>query len=285
MQLAEILKGAPAAAALTEELAARTAALKARGIEPSLAIVRVGARGDDLAYERGAIKRCEKVGIAVRLYELAADADQAELLAVIDEINRDRSIHGCLMFRPLPKHMDERAACEALDVRKDVDCMTSRALASVFTGSGAGFAPCTAQSVIELLDYYGVELAGKRAAVVGRSLVIGRPVSLLLLGRNATVTMCHTKTENLPAVCREADILVVAAGRAGTVTPEFVHPDQVVVDVGINALPDGRLAGDVDFGAVEPLVRAITPVPAGVGSMTTAVLCKHVVEAAERALL
>lgn len=282
--MAEILKGAPAAAALTGELAGRTAALKARGVTPSLAIVRVGARGDDLAYERGAIKRCEKIGIAVRLHELAADANQAELLAVVDEINRDRSVHGCLMFRPLPKHMDERAACEALDVRKDVDCMTSRSLASVFTGSGAGFAPCTAQSVLELLDYYGVELAGKRAAVVGRSLVIGRPVSLLLLARNATVTMCHTKTENLPSVCREADILVVAAGRAGTVTPEFVHPGQVVVDVGINALPDGGLVGDVDFEAVEPLVSAITPVPAGVGSMTTAVLCKHVVEAAERAL-
>lgn len=283
MQMAEILKGAPAAKAMTEELAARTAALRARGVTPTLAIVRVGARGDDLAYERGAIKRCEKAGVDVRLYELAADAGQAELLGVIDEINRDEAIHGCLMFRPLPKHMDERAVCEALDVRKDVDCMTARSLASVFTGSGAGFAPCTAQSVIELLDYYGVPLAGKRAAVVGRSLVIGRPVSLLLLARNATVTMCHTKTENLPAVCREADILVVAAGRAGTVTPEFVHAGQVVVDVGINVNAAGELVGDVAFEAVEPLVRAITPVPAGVGSMTTAVLCKHVVEAAERA--
>lgn len=283
--MAEILKGAPAAAALTEELTARCAALRSGGTTPTLAIVRVGGRGDDLAYERGAVKRCEKIGIAVRSFALAADAGQAELLAAIEEINRDRSIHGCLMFRPLPGQMDERAVCEALDVRKDVDCMTERSLAGVFTGSGAGFAPCTAQSVIELLDYYGIELEGRRAAVIGRSLVIGRPVSMLLQARNATVTMCHTRTADMAAVCREADIIVAAAGHAGTVTAEFTNPAQVVVDVGINALPDGRLVGDVDFDAVAPLVRAITPVPAGVGSMTTAVLCKHVTEAAERAAL
>ena len=281
--MAEILKGAPVANAITEQLIERAGALKARGIEPTLAIVRVGERGDDLAYERGAVKRCEKVGIAVKHYVLDAAASQAELLAVIDEINRDASIHGCLMFRPLPKHIDERTVCEALDVNKDVDCMTSLSLSGVFTGSGVGFAPCTAQSVIELLEHYGVELAGKRAAVIGRSLVIGKPVSMLLQARNATVTMCHTKTVDMPKICRETDILVAAAGHAGTVTPEFTNPGQVVVDVGINATPDGKLVGDVDFDAVEPLVSAITPVPAGVGSVTTAVLCKHVIEAAEKA--
>ncbi len=281
--MAKILKGAPAAGALTEKLAAAAQALSAHGITPTLAIVRVGGRGDDIAYERGAVKRCEKVGIAVRSFVLAADVSQDELLAVIDEINRDETIHGCLMFRPLPKHIDERAVCEALDVRKDVDCMTERSLAGVFTDSSVGFAPCTAQSVIELLDYYGVELAGRRAAVIGRSLVIGKPVSMLLQAKNATVTMCHTKTVDMAAVCRAADIIVAAAGHAGTVTAEFTNPAQVVVDVGINALPDGSLVGDVDFATVEPLVKAITPVPAGVGSMTTAVLCKHVVEAAERA--
>ena len=170
-----------------------------------------------------------------------------------------------------------------MDVNKDVDCMTSLSLSGVFTGSGVGFAPCTAQSVIELLEHYGIELAGKRAAVIGRSLVIGKPVSMLLQERNATVTMCHTKTVDMPKICREADVLVAAAGHAETVTPEFTNPGQVVVDVGINAAPDGKLVGDVDFDAVAPLVAAITPVPAGVGSVTTAVLCKHVIEAAEKA--
>ena len=281
--MAEILKGAPVANAITDDLAARAESLKSRGIVPTLAIVRVGERADDLAYERGALKRCEKAGITARQFILSGAASQDELLEVIGKINRDSSIHGCLMFRPLPKHMDERAVCEALDVSKDVDCMTERSLAGVFTGSGVGFAPCTAQSVIELLEHYGVELSGRRAAVIGRSLVIGKPVSMLLQARNATVTMCHTRTVDMPAICRASDIIVAAAGHAGTVTPEFTNPKQVVVDVGINALPDGKLVGDVDFDAVEPLVAAITPVPAGVGSVTTAVLCKHVIEAAEKA--
>ena len=280
--MAEILKGAPAANAITGQLIERANALKARGFEPALAIVRVGERPDDVAYERGAVKRCEKVGISVKHYVLPADATQDELLRVIDEINRDDGIHGCLMFRPLPKHFDEAEICEALDVRKDVDCMTERSLSGVFSGSGKGFAPCTAQSVMEILKFYGYDPAGKRAAVIGRSLVIGRPVSMLLMRANATVAMCHTRTVDMPALCREAEILVAAAGHAGTVTPDFVNPGQIVIDVGINEAPDGSLVGDVDFEAVEPLVRAITPVPAGVGAVTTAVLCSHVIEAAER---
>ena len=280
--MAEILKGAPAANAITGQLIERANALKARGFEPALAIVRAGERPDDVAYERGAVKRCEKVGISVKHYVLPADATQDELLRVIDEINRDDGIHGCLMFRPLPKHFDEAEICEALDVRKDVDCMTERSLSGVFSGSGKGFAPCTAQSVMEILKFYGYDPAGKRAAVIGRSLVIGRPVSMLLMRANATVAMCHTRTVDMPTLCREAEILVAAAGHAGTVTPDFVNPGQIVIDVGINEAPDGSLVGDVDFEAVEPLVRAITPVPAGVGAVTTAVLCSHVIEAAER---
>ncbi len=284
MPVSKILKGGPAAAAMTEELARRAAALKERGLVPTLAIVRAGERGDDLAYERAAIKRCEKAGIAVRLYTIKADSSQDELISVIEEINTDKGIHGCLMFRPLPKHMDERRVCRALDVSKDVDCMTESSLAGVFTGSGRGFPPCTAQAVMELLDYYGVETAGRRSAVIGRSLVIGKPVSMLLQARDATVTMCHSKTRDAAAICREAEILVVAAGHAGTVTPEFTNPGQVIIDVGINSLPDGSLVGDVDFAAVSPLVKAVSPVPAGVGSLTTAVLCKHVIQAAERSL-
>lgn len=282
--MAEILKGAPAAAALTEKLAVRCAALKEGGVIPTLAIVRVGERPDDVAYERGAIKRCEKVGIAVRQYLLPADAEQSELLRVIDEINRNGGIHGCLMFRPLPGHLDEAAACEALDARKDVDCMTESSLSSVFTGSGKGFKPCTAQSVMELLKYYGIDPAGKKAVVVGRSLVIGKPVAMLLLAANATVTVCHSRTASLAEQTRDADIVVAALGRARALTAEHFAPGQVVVDVGINAAPEGGLCGDVDFAAVEPIVSAITPVPAGVGSLTTAVLCAHVIEAAGGAL-
>ena len=279
--MAEILKGAPVAAALTERLTARAEALKARGIFPSLAIVRLGENESDVAYERGAIKRCEKIGISVRRCALPSTAGRSELLSVIDKINRDENVHGCLMFRPLPKHIDEREICEALQLDKDVDCMTERSLCGVFTGSGRGYSPCTAEAVIALLDHYGINPAGKRAAVIGRSLVIGKPVSMLLQSRNATVAMCHTKTADMPAICREADILVVAAGHRGTVDARFVNPNQVVIDVGVNMGPDGKLCGDVNFDEVEPLVKAITPVPAGVGAVTTAVLCSHVISAAE----
>ena len=280
--MAFIMKGAPVAAAITEELIARREALNKKGIEPCLAILRVGARGDDLAYERGAMKRCEKVGIRVVSVTLPENCTQAELMAEIEKINDDDSIHGCLMFRPVPKHLDEDTACEALKTCKDVDSMTAASLKTVFTGRGAGYAPCTAQSCIELLKYYGIDPAGKRAAVIGRSLVIGRPVSMMLQAHNATVTMCHTKTRDLPGVCREAEILVVAAGKAGVADASFTNPDQVVIDVGINVAPDGSICGDVCFDEVEPRVRAISPVPSGVGSVTTAVLCKHVIEAAEK---
>ena len=282
--MALILSGAPVAAAITEELIARREALNRQGVEPCLAILRVGARGDDLAYERGAMKRCEKVGIRVVSAALPEICTQAELMAAIEAINADDRIHGCLMFRPIPKHLDEDAACEALKTCKDVDSMTAASLKTVFTGRGAGYAPCTAQSCIELLKYYGIDPAGKRAAVIGRSLVIGRPVSMMLQAHNATVTMCHTKTRDLPGVCREAEILVVAAGKAGVADASFTNPDQVVIDVGINVNPDGSICGDVLFDEVEPRVRAISPVPSGVGSVTTAVLCKHVIEAAEKTL-
>ena len=283
--MADILKGAPAAAAITEDLAARCNILKVKGVMPTLAMVRVGERPDDLSYQNAAMKRCEKIGIAVKTYFLPMDCTKEQLLAAIEEINSDRNIHGCLMFRPLPDKTMEEAACAALSPAKDVDCMTDGSLAVLLRGSGSGFPPCTAQGCMELLKHYGVSLAGKRVAVVGRSLVIGKPVSLLLQKENATVTMCHTKTENLPAVCREADIVVAAAGKAGLVTADFVRPEQIVVDVGINVDKDGNLCGDVDFANVEPMVSAITPVPGGVGNVTTAVLCKHVIEAAERSAL
>jgi len=280
--MAEILKGAPAAAALTEELKARAEALKEKGTVPTLAILRVGERPDDLSYERGAMKRCEKAGIAVQRSLLPENVTEEELLKTIDAINADPAIHGCLMFRPLPDKAMERAACARLLPEKDVDCMTEGSLGGVFTGSGTGYPPCTAEACMELLRYYGIDLKGKNVTVIGRSLVIGKPVSMMLQFANATVTMCHTRTRDMAAVCRNAEILVCAAGHAGLVTKDFIKPGQIVIDVGINVDENGNLCGDVAFDEAAEIAGMITPVPGGVGSVTTAVLAKHVIEAAEK---
>lgn len=277
------MRGAPVAKALAERLAPQVEALAARGMRPTLAIVRVGEREDDLSYERGATKRAEKLGLGLRKFVLPADCSQEWLADVVREVNEDKSIHGCLLFRPLPTSLDEAAICGMLDPAKDVDCITPRSLYGVLAGRQLGFPPCTAEAVVELLDYYQVPLEGARATVVGRSLVIGKPVSMMLQARDATVTMCHTRTRDLAAACRDADVVVAAAGHIGTVGVACAAPQQVVVDVGVNWDEGaGRLVGDVDFDAVGPIVRAITPVPGGVGSVTTAVLAKHVVEAAQR---
>lgn len=282
--MAELWKGAPAAAALMEDLTGRIERLSGAGVTPTLAIVRVGERPDDRAYETGAVKRCEKAGVAVKRFPLPAGCSALELRAVLEHINAVSEIHGCLMLRPLPDPAMEEMACALLDPKKDVDCMTPAALAGVFAGKGWGYPPCTAQACLELLNYYGTDLTGKRAVVVGRSLVIGKPVSMLLQAENATVTMCHTRTVDLPAVCRGAEVLIAAAGRANLLGAAHVSPGQVVLDVGINVDKDGKLCGDVKFDEAEPVVSAITPVPGGVGAVTTAVLVKHVVEAAERTL-
>ena len=280
--MAQLMKGAPVAAAMTEQMVARTERLKQAGVTPTLCILRLGERPGDLVYERSAMKRCGKVGIDVREIVLPEGCTCERLLETIEQVNRDGAIHGLLMMRPLPVREDEDAARALLAPEKDVDGITAIAQSKVFTGAGAGYPPCTAQAVIEILDHYGVELAGRRAAVIGRSLVVGRPVAMMLMARDATVTLCHTRTEDLPEFCRQADILVSAAGRAGLVTGAFTRPGQVIVDVGINVRA-GKLCGDVDFAAAEPLVGAITPVPGGVGAVTTAVLAAHVVQAAEKA--
>lgn len=282
--MAELWKGAPAAAALMEDLTGRIERLSGAGVTPTLAIVRVGERPDDRAYETGAVKRCEKAGVAVKRFPLPAGCSALELRAVLEHINAVSEIHGCLMLRPLPDPAMEEMACALLDPKKDVDCMTPAALAGVFAGKGWGYPPCTAKACLELLKYYKTALTGKRAVVVGRSLVIGKPVSMLLQAENATVTMCHTRTVDLPAVCRGAEVLIAAAGRANLLGADHVSPGQVVLDVGINVDESGKLCGDVKFDEAEPVVSAITPVPGGVGAVTTAVLVKHVVEAAERTL-
>lgn len=282
--MAELLRGAPVARVITEELVPRAARLASAGTVPTLAVIRVGARPDDLAYERGIMKRAAGVGIAVQRIELPEDATQRALIEAIARVNADDAVHGCLIMRPLPAPLDEAAACAALDPAKDVDGITAGSLFGVFAHEQVGFPPCTAQAVIELLERSGTALAGARCTVVGRSLVVGRPVALMLQARNATVTMCHTRTRDLAAECRRADVLVVAAGHAGVIGADAVAAGQVVIDVGMNwDDAAGRLVGDVAFDAVEPVVRAITPVPGGVGAVTTAVLAAHVIEAAERA--
>ena len=283
--MATIWKGAEVNTGLNARVTQDVEALKARGITPTLAIVRVGERPDDLSYERGAVKRAEALGVAVAKCALPVDVTQEVLLQVIRDINVDSKIHGVLLFRPLPKHLDEALICNTLVPEKDIDGITELSLAGVFAGKPLGFAPCTPSACIEILDHFGVDCTGKKAVVIGRSLVVGKPVAMMLVKKNATVTICHTRTADLPAVCREADILIAAAGKAGMVGADFVRPGQLVIDVGINwNEQEQKLCGDVDFEAVSPIVEAITPVPGGVGTVTTSVLIGHVVEAAKRTL-
>ena len=281
--MAEIWKGAPVAAALSETIAAEAAALKEQGVNPTLAIFRVGERDDDLAYERGAMKRCEKVGVAVKNVVLPADVDSDRFFRTLQELNEDPAVHGILMFRPLPKQLDGEKARRMLAPEKDVDGCTDGSLAGVFTNTALGFPPCTAQAAMELLRYYGVDPKGKRVAVIGRSLVIGRPVAMMLMHANATVTVCHTRTVDVPSVTREADIVVAASGQMESVGAAYLREGQIVIDVGIGwNEAKQKLCGDVLAEEAEPIVAALTPVPGGVGSVTSAVLCKHVVEAARR---
>ena len=282
--MAMLLKGAPAAAALNEKSAALAAALTEKGIVPTLAILRVGAREDDLSYERGAMKRCAQIGVAVKNVVLPADVESDVFFATLASLNRDAGVHGILMFRPLPKHLDGERARKMLAPEKDVDGCTDGSLAGVFTNTALGFPPCTAQAAMEILKHYGIPLSGKRAAVIGRSLVVGRPVAMMLMHENATVTVCHTRTADVPSVTREADIVIAASGQMESIGAGYLREGQTVIDVGIGWNEEKqKLCGDVRFEEAEPLVGAITPVPGGVGAVTTSVLVSHVVEAAKRA--
>jgi methylenetetrahydrofolate dehydrogenase (NADP+)/methenyltetrahydrofolate cyclohydrolase len=279
--MATILKGLPVIEAMNEASAARVAALKESGISPQLAIVRVGEREDEISYERGATKRCDGIGIAVRHVRLDESVSQELLIAEIENLNTDDTVHGVLILRPLPAHIDDDAVRNALSAAKDIDGITDGSVAGVFTGNDRGVAPCTPQACVEILDHYGCELKGSKVAVVGRSLVVGKPVAMMLLARHATVTICHSRTADLPAVCRQADVIIACVGKARLLDASYLSPGQTVVDVGINVSEDGTLVGDVDFEAAEGIVAAVTPVPGGVGTVTTSVLAKHVVQAAE----
>jgi methylenetetrahydrofolate dehydrogenase (NADP+)/methenyltetrahydrofolate cyclohydrolase len=278
---------------LNARIIADCEACKEKGVNPTLGIIRVGARPDDLSYERGAIKKGETVGVDVKVFELPEDASREDVLAVVDQVNADTTVHGVLMFQPFPKHLRQYQSelCNRLDPKKDMDCLTDLSNSGVYQSrSDLGYPPCTPAACMEILDHYGIDCTGKTAVVIGRSLVVGKPAAMMLMKKNATVTVCHTKTVNTAEVCKSADILVSAAGVLNSLTADYVRPGQVVIDVSINwdeNKPNARggkgaIAGDAVFEEVEPIVAAITPVPGGVGSVTTSVLMKHVVEAAEK---
>ena len=289
--MAKRLLGKEVNEALVAALQTRSAALKEKGVTPTLGIIRLGENPSDLSYEKGATKRAEEVGVAVKNYILPETATKEEVLAVIDEVNADDSVHGVLMFRPLPKHLkaDQDEICNRLAPKKDVDSMTHMSNAGVFEGQDLGYAPCTPAACMEILDHYGIDCKGKKAVVIGRSLVVGKPAAMMLMAKNATVTVCHTRTVNTAEICKRADIIVTAAGVLNSLTKDFVREDQIVIDVSMNWNPEkitskgkGGMSGDCVFDEVEPIVEAITPVPGGVGAVTTSVLMKHVVEAAEK---
>lgn len=274
----EILKGLPVANAINEKLMEQVKSIE--GPLPHLAIIRVGERPDDCSYERGAVKKMDKVGVRCTTYTFDADIDNETFQAEFDKINENPDIDGILMLRPLPKQLDEKQIENKIDPRKDLDGISPLNLSKVYAGDESGYAPCTVEAVIEMLDYAGIDIKGKRVTVVGRSLVIGKPVSMLLMKRNATVTVCHTKTVDMEGTCKNAEILVAAAGSARMIKKEYVADGAVVIDVGINVDDEGNLCGDVDFDAISDIAAAATPVPGGVGSVTTSVLAKHLVKAA-----
>lgn len=272
------LRGADVVSAITTEIREQLAQMQ---VVPCLAVVRVGERGDDIAYERGAIKRMEKLGLNCKSFVFRSDISDAEFKSEFANINADRSIHGILLLRPLPHHIDEKGICDMIDPHKDIDCIGPANIEKVFVGDDTGFLPCTAAAVVKCLEFAGVELTGKRAVVVGRSLVVGKPVSMLLLGKNATVTICHSRTENLQEECSRADILIACVGKAKLIDKDYIKPGAVVIDVGINVDQNGKLCGDVNYEAAAPISSIITPVPGGVGSVTTAILAQQLVKAAK----
>jgi len=289
--MAQILKGSEVVEFINSEATKKVEELKSKGIVPTLAILRVGDKADQISYEKSAVKRSDIIGVAVKNVVLPEDITQEDVIQSIIGLNEDKTVHGVLILRPLPKHINDDVVRDALCVSKDIDGITNGSLAGVFTGSAnvgfapcsAGFAPCTAQACIDILDFYKIDCTGKRVTVVGRSLVVGKPVAIMLMGKNATVTVCHTKTKDVSSITKEADIIIAASGQMESLTGEYFSPGQTVIDVGINWNDKkGKLCGDVLFEEAEPIVAAITPVPGGVGTVTTSVLVSNVIKAAER---
>ncbi|MDW5299776.1 MAG: bifunctional 5,10-methylenetetrahydrofolate dehydrogenase/5,10-methenyltetrahydrofolate cyclohydrolase [Sedimentibacter sp.] len=275
------MKGKPVADAITIRAKEEAERLKQNGVYPKLKIVRVGEREDDLAYERAAVKRMETCGILCEVLTLPLDIIHESFIKELKAVDEDKTVHGILLFRPLPKQINENEVKFIISPEKDIDCLNPINVAKVLEGDKSGFPPCTPSAAMEILKYYNVNLKGSNAVVLGRSMVVGKPMAMLLLKENATVTICHSKTNNLPNICKKADILVAAIGKSNMISEDFVKDGAVVIDVGIN-IDDGNITGDVKTQECLNKVSLITPVPAGVGSVTTAVLAEHVIKSCKQ---
>jgi len=271
-----------AAKSIKEELAKKVQLLAAEGLRPKLGIIRVGARPEDISYEKGIMKNCESIGISCEVTALSEDISNEGFMKALEAANSDRSINGILVFRPLPAQIDEEKARNMINPAKDIDCMNPYNLAKVFEGDDSGFEPCTPAAVMEIIRFFGINLQGENVAVIGRSMVVGKPLSMMMLKENATVTICHSRTKDIKSIVSRADIVVAALGKARAVGADYIKPGAVVIDVGVNGAPEGGICGDVDFDKVKDIASKITPVPGGVGAVTTLMLLKHVVEAAQQ---
>lgn len=279
----EILKGKPVADRIKEYITVKADELLARDVVPTLGILRVGSSESDIAYENSAVKTANSLGIHVEKYIMDEKSTEDEVIEVLKVMNEDSNIHGILIFRPLPSHMDEDRVRNHIAVEKDIDGISDASVGGLFTGNKTGFPPCTAEAAVVILDHFKIPVEGKRVTVIGRSLVVGKPLAMMLLERNATVTICHSKTpeDAMIEYCRKSDIIISAAGKIGTVDARHVSKGQVIVDVGINFDDDGKMCGDVTLDESCEDAAALTPVPGGVGSVTTALLMYHVTEAAQ----
>lgn len=269
-----------AARSIKEELAKKVLLLADKGSRPKLGIIRVGARPEDISYERGIMKNCESIGVSCQVMALDEDISNEDFMNTLEAANKDESINGILVFRPLPPHIDENKARHLIDPAKDIDCMNPSNLAKVFEGDDSGFKPCTPAAVMEIIKFFGINLQGENVVVIGRSMVVGKPLSMMLLKENATVTICHSRTKDIKNIVSRGDIVVAAIGKARAIGADYIKPGAVVIDVGVNSAPEGGICGDVDFDNVKDIASKITPVPGGVGAVTNLMLLKHVVEAA-----
>lgn len=280
--MGQVLDCKEAAKIFLDNIKLESSKLMKDGINPVLVIVRVGKREDDIAYEKSILKNCEKVNITGQVHECDENIDMESFTRLIQELNQDKYVHGILIFRPLPKHLDENVIKHIIDPNKDVDCMNPLNLARIFEGDLNGYMPCTPAAVMEIIKHFNIDVKGKKVAVLGRSMVVGKPLAMMMLKEDATVTICHSKTENLKEVVSNADIVAAAIGKAKFINDDYIKKDAVVIDVGINVDDNGKLCGDVDFEAVKDKASLITPVPGGVGSVTTAVLLKNVIKGAKK---
>lgn len=275
--MVQILKGKAVADGIKQNMKRDIEELSKIGKTPLLAIVRLGNNPGDISYEKSIIKNCDDVGIKSKVIERDVDINTEELVKLIEELNNDDNVSGILVFRPLPKHIDEEVIRNSINPNKDVDCMHPLNLEKIFEGDISGFAPCTPKAAMEILKYYNVPLEGKNVVVVNRSMVVGKPLTMMLLKENATVTICHSKTNNLDKITNEADVVVVALGKAKFFDEKYFNDKSVVIDVGVSLDKDGKISGDVDYDKVVSIAHSITPVPGGVGSVTTSILLSHVV--------